>query len=1023
MPPTNMDTSSPQEITEIVSNVRRSEADLEIDAVTTGDKVNTDAPPSTASCEVYNKPQTRDDAVASDFANTAARNIGNEGFYAAFDNAQDAQDSLIARALLDKEKKQGTIARRSAQATIHTAFTELRIQDLEDQLRQIQIDLYKLPANFDARVEREAKHPIFHHTLQRSTPDRFELRKELLKIPFKDRPALEVLVVEQLTDLETRFESVPLRKGNTGLSSTHPAPKSLRVRPRLLIAHLQQITQTHISNNILPLDELSSDEDEFEQDSIVFLQPFKLFVAHEAAIRQSLRDLEEKDYNLSLQQEVPPQKNDNRTAYNEKDLLLDLKLLVKFMDEDMRPTFDLRQSIKEGSATEIEYQDLWHLFAYGDTVLVQSDRSHAYRVLNFTGGRDILIDRLSPGEATQPVMAGFMIDCLSIKFNGLSYIPQLDTFSISPFVGRQPIRSLSIYPLKFDKDSEILKRDMIAQGKRYVDVTIPSQSHRHLLGRTLDEPSHEIDAQVMIDMNMALNSVPEWRPKWRNINRDQFTKADRRETFIPANCHRDKYSFHGKYKEGCCGGDVAFKDLDMDDRNVNQFFQKNQRMLNGRTAKELDDEDLMLLPCDIHGFVLRNRQWITLRVADLSEVRFENSFDELMLPEKHKSAIQALVNVHENAATKPEKGSSVSRNGIDLVKGKGTGLILLLHGEPGVGKTSTAECVADHAKRPLFPITCGDIGETATEVEKNLHHNFGMAHKWGCVLLLDEADVFLAKRSKTDLRRNAVTSVFLRSLEYYAGILFLTTNRVGSIDPAFKSRIHISLFYPKFDLEATLKLYSTFIQRTRSEQDRLQSFTFKIKEKEILKFARRHFRQAEKEGLGTWNGRQIRNAFQAAIALVEYDSQQMKDGGPRPTLGEAQFKVVAESSREFDRYLVSTLGAADSDIARREEWRFDRFGNQVPQQQTSSQGYDLRKPGFYSKKHDETEDDDEDFDTSSDEDDDNDRDGNDESVGQRHSDKRSGVTGKNDDMSRDEAEEYQEYLEWKRARKSGKGRR
>ncbi|KAI1734072.1 hypothetical protein F4680DRAFT_365008 [Xylaria scruposa] len=1015
MSPTNIDTSSPQETTEIISNVRIDGPDLGMDAITTGDKMNTNATPSTASREGYNEPQTKEDAVASDSLNMAAMNIGNESFQATLQTASDVLYPTLARMLLDEEKKRGTIAKRSAQATIHTTFTELRIQDLEDQLRQIRIDLYKLPANFDARAKEkdvEAKHPIFHHILQRSTPDRFELREELLKIPFKDRPALEVLVIDQLTDLETGFESVPLRKRNTGLSSTHMAPKSLRVRPRPLIAHLRQITQTHISNNLFPPGE--SRFGRFQQDSIVFLHPFKLFVTHEAAIRQSLRDLEEKDYNLSLQQEAPPQSNDDYTAYNDKDLLLDLKLLVKFMDEEMRPTFDLRQSIKEGIATEIEYQDLWHLFTYGDTVVVQSDRSHAYRVLSFTGGREILTDRLSEKEATEPATAGFMIDCLSIKFDGLNYIPQLDTFSIRPFVGRQSIRSLSVYPLKFDENAEILKRDMIAQGRRYLDVTIPSQSHRHLLGRTLDEPSHEIDAQVIIDMSMALNSVPEWRPKERNINRDQFTQADRRETFIPASC------YHGKYEEGCCGGDIAFRDLDMDDQNVNQFFQKNQPMLNGRTAKELDDEDLMLLPCDIHGFVLRNRQWITLRVADLSEVRFENSFDELMLPEKHKSAIQALVNVHENAPTKTEKGSSVSRNGIDLVKGKGTGLILLLHGEPGVGKTSTAECVADHAKRPLFPITCGDIGETATEVEKNLHHNFRMAHKWGCVLLLDEADVFLAKRSKTDLRRNAVTSVFLRSLEYYAGILFLTTNRVGSIDPAFKSRIHISLFYPKFDLEATLKLYSTFIKRTRSEQERLKSANFKIKEKEILKFARRHFRQAEKEGLGTWNGRQIRNAFQAAIALVEYDSQQMKDGGPRPTLGEAQFSIVADSSREFDRYLVSTLGAADSDIARREEWRFDRFGNQGPKQPTSSQGYDLRKPGFYGKSHDETDDEDDD-DTSSDEDDDDNDDGIDESVARRRPDKRSGVIGKNDDMSRDEAEEYQEYLEWKRARKSGKG--
>ena len=59
---------------------------------------------------------------------------------------------------------------------------------------------------------------------------------------------------------------------------------------------------------------------------------------------------------------------------------------------------------------------------------------------------------------------------------------------------------------------------------------------------------------------------------------------------------------------------------------------------------------------------------------------------------------------------------------------------------PGVGKTSTAECVAENTRRPLFPITCGNLGESANKVEENLEKNFQMAFRWGCVLLLDEAE-------------------------------------------------------------------------------------------------------------------------------------------------------------------------------------------------------------------------------------------------------------------------------------------
>ena len=70
-------------------------------------------------------------------------------------------------------------------------------------------------------------------------------------------------------------------------------------------------------------------------------------------------------------------------------------------------------------------------------------------------------------------------------------------------------------------------------------------------------------------------------------------------------------------------------------------------------------------------------------------------------------------------------------------------------------------------------------GETADDVESRLEEHFQLAHRWGCILLLDEADVFLEARSKTDLKRNAIVSVFLRLLEFYPGILFLTTNRGG----------------------------------------------------------------------------------------------------------------------------------------------------------------------------------------------------------------------------------------------------
>lgn len=256
-------------------------------------------------------------------------------------------------------------------------------------------------------------------------------------------------------------------------------------------------------------------------------------------------------------------------------------------------------------------------------------------------------------------------------------------------------------------------------------------------------------------------------------------------------------------------------------------------------------------------------------------------------------------------------GNATSRQQVDLIRGKGKGLNILLHGVPGVGKTSTAESVAAYTHRPLFSITCGDIGQTAPDVERNLEAIFLLARKWGCVLLLDEADVFLAARSPggDGVERNALVSVFLRTLEYYSGILFLTTNRIGSFDEAFISRIHMSLYYADLDEESTFRVWKMNMNRLERSDRGIY-----VNREQIEQFAMDHWRDSEESR--RWNGRQIRNAFQTAIALAEYDfhaeCKRREEIGEtplrKPSLEPRHFKSVAQTSAEFGDYLQSVMG-------------------------------------------------------------------------------------------------------------------
>jgi ATPase family associated with various cellular activities (AAA) len=192
------------------------------------------------------------------------------------------------------------------------------------------------------------------------------------------------------------------------------------------------------------------------------------------------------------------------------------------------------------------------------------------------------------------------------------------------------------------------------------------------------------------------------------------------------------------------------------------------------------DDELLIASPVVLGFAFSEKLWLEFTVSGIHSVEWnEGAYDSLVLPENHKSIVKSLVTSHKFSAAK---------NIDDVISGKGKGLVAVLHGPPGTGKTLTAEGIAELLKCPLYMVSAGELGTDPRVLERNLTDILDIAHAWGAVLLLDEADIFLERRSIHDIHRNALVSIFLRLLEYFQGILFLTTNRVETFDDAFQSR-------------------------------------------------------------------------------------------------------------------------------------------------------------------------------------------------------------------------------------------
>lgn len=195
-----------------------------------------------------------------------------------------------------------------------------------------------------------------------------------------------------------------------------------------------------------------------------------------------------------------------------------------------------------------------------------------------------------------------------------------------------------------------------------------------------------------------------------------------------------------------------------------------------RKSKDSDEEQVASAPLHpyVVAFDLTAHYFVKVLTNTVVPYKYDKQVEELLvLPTDVKHLVSMLVD-------------GAARRFDDIIAGKSLGTFILSTGPAGTGKTLTAEVYSERLERPLYSVQCSQLGTDETDLEKKLQPILNRAQRWGAILLIDEADVYVRERGE-DIQQNAIVGVFLRLLERYRGVIFMTSN-LDSIDDAIYSR-------------------------------------------------------------------------------------------------------------------------------------------------------------------------------------------------------------------------------------------
>lgn len=394
--------------------------------------------------------------------------------------------------------------------------------------------------------------------------------------------------------------------------------------------------------------------------------------------------------------------------------LPELRCYVEFVEKRILPQHQRYNDAKEPQAESVRFQDLWDIFRPGELVYapgllqdagLDSTTQGIYRIIGtewpqyHTYSRWTVKKSKSAGHPYNSLV--FRIFVYSIDYNGEAFEQFRQNLGIPFFRKYKQVNSLNVYPLRYHPGYANIQGSLLKFGRTFLDAIkakhvtyrgwtsikdLSGYTRRDYQGKLLKHPEY-VESDLIIDFKETFQAIP----SWRGSGPGPSNSSPR----LPAPTTYGRYwaedtvpIIHWSNKERSERVSTSFEHILISDGDHRSKPLPNKFLLPLKDPK-FEEEDFMLLPNRLFAYVLRDRKFCQVNVRNVRKLGNSTAspFDSLKIDANHLRIIQSVVTSHfqkKELDGIPEYDSMMEQ---DLIRGKGRGVVMLLHGAPGVGKT------------------------------------------------------------------------------------------------------------------------------------------------------------------------------------------------------------------------------------------------------------------------------------------------------------------------------------------------